>query len=573
MSETMTYPPPSGGQAKQWAVPASYAQERVWFASQVARGVPVYHVVDEIYLPYPLPADQIRAALTRLCDRHETLRTSFRIDDGRLMQVVHAEIDLPVTEIDLTARPGSAQQDEITATLDELAYAEIPLDRPPLWRATLARLADSRWALLFVAHHAVVDAESMYSLRAELDEFCAAEHERRPAELVELPIQYADYAVWQRNRLSGGRMEELLSFWRRTLDGAPHVHSLRTDRPRPADRSFAGADIVFPLPERATARATELGRRSGATPFMVLFAAYAALLHRLSGSGDVVIGLPVAGRDHPDLRPLIGMFVNVIVIRVDVSGDPSFAELLGRVRVALLDAWDHQEMPFQKLVEALASQRQPGVPPLYQIGLNYISIGFSRRSATTEDDVALEIVNDQARLEYNTALFDESTARRITGGYQRVLADVLARPTITMSELRVDPETGGAETGGAETGGAETGGAEIGTAETGTARRAYVAPRTAAEELVAAVWAEVLGVGPVGAHDEFFELGGHSLLALRVIARLSAAAEIDLTIQGFFADTTVAGVAADVERVLAAELDELPEDEAERLAASEGQPR
>jgi non-ribosomal peptide synthetase component F len=247
------------------------------------------------------------------------------------------------------------------------------------------------------------------------------------------------------------------------------------------------------------------------------------------------------------------MFVNMIVVRVNAAGDPSFAELLDRVRQALLEAWDHQEMPFQKLVEVLPQHRDAGLPPLYQLGFNYLSIGFSRASAAAEDDLMLEISRGHGRLEYNTALFTEQTARRIADGYQRVLSAVTAAPGIRMSELPVAvlvqqaPEQ----------------------EDQPAARAPHVAPRTAAEELVAGAWSEVLGMDQVGALDDFFDLGGHSLLALRVIARLSAAIDAELTIQSFFADTTVAGVAAELERLLTAELAEMPDDEAARLAAGE----
>src|SRR5205823_10654504 len=182
--------------------------------------------------------------------------------------------------------------------------------RPPLWRATLVRLSASEWGLLFVAHHTIVDAASQWILRAEIRELCAAAAEGRPARLPELPIQYADYAVWQRNRFAGGRLAELLSYWREALAGIPAVHRIRTDRPRPAERGFAGADVVFALPD--TAAVAALARRHAATPFAVLLAAWAALLHRLSGADDIVIGLPVEGRDRSELRPLVGMFVNTI---------------------------------------------------------------------------------------------------------------------------------------------------------------------------------------------------------------------------------------------------------------------
>ena len=418
------------------------------------------------------------------------------------------------------------------------------------------------WMLLFAAHHAVFDAASALNLRAELTELCAAMAQGREASLPQLPIQCADHAVWQRDRLAAGLMDELLDYWRAVLDGLPVVHGLATDLPRPAERGFHGADLIFPLPDGAEGAAASLARQAGATPFMVMFAAYAALLHRLSETDDIVIGLPVAGRDRPQLQPLIGMFVNMIVVRVDASGDPAFAELVGRVRDRVLAAWDHQEMPFQKLVEVFADRRDPAVPPLYQLGFNYLSIGFSRASAAAEDDLMLEIAPGNGRIEYNTALFTEPTARWLADCYGTVLSTVLADPRVAMSELDLPPRPA-----------APVPGPAAGSARGEGSRPApgHVAPRTAAEELVANIWAGVLGGGLPGALDDFFELGGHSLLALRVIARLSAAIGVDLPIQAFFADTTVAGVAAEVEQLLAAGLSEISDDEAERLAATEGE--
>lgn len=549
--------------AEPWQVPASFAQERVWFASQFAGDQPVYHVVDEVAISSPVSADEVLKALAVCCERHEALRTSFRVRAGDLMQVVHDQVATKVDVLDLSRLGEDEQQERVGELFAELAGTPLPLDQPPLWRATLVRLdatdwVVASWLLLFAAHHTVFDAASALNLRAELTELCAAAAQHRPASLPELAIQYADHAVWQRDRFAAGRMDELLGYWRKALDGLSAIHRLQTDLPRPAERSFAGADLIFPLPDDAESAAAALAKQASATPFMVMFAAYAALLHRLSATDDIVIGLPVAGRDRPELQPLIGMFVNMIVVRTDVGGDPTFSVLLDRVRHALLDAWDHQEMPFQKLVEVLADRRDPSVPPLYQLGFNFISIGFSRASAAAEDDLMLEISRGHGRFEYNTALFTEQTARWLADCYVAVLGAVLADPLVRISELAVPtrPEAQTEHAGGAATAKPD-------------AAPAHVPPRTAAEELVANVWADVLGRDHPGALDDFFDLGGHSLLALRVIARLSAATGVDLPIQSFFIEPTVAGVAAEVERVLAAALSEMSDEEAARLAAGE----
>jgi non-ribosomal peptide synthetase component F len=234
------------------------------------------------------------------------------------------------------------------------------------------------------------------------------------------------------------------------------------------------------------------------------------------------------------------MFVNMVVTRIDCAGDPTFAELLERVRDHVLAAWEYQEMPFQTLVEALAAQRSPGVPPLYQLGFNFLDIGFGVRANAAEDDLLLEIAKNQARIEYNTALFSEATARSMADRYVKLLSTLVADPSTRLSALDggVTPQAPAASA-----------------SVMFPAEAEFVAPRTDAEELVAEVWQEVLGASQVGALDDFFALGGHSLLALRVIARINASVGIDLPIQAFFLDTTVAGVASQVEELLLKEIE------------------
>jgi hypothetical protein len=544
-----------------WLVPASYAQERVWFASQVAPDAPIYHVGTIIRMAYPLTEAQARGVLATLTERHEPLRTGLRLVDGALTQVVYPRIALPVEVVDLSGVPEEERRARVKARYDEESVRPIPLDTPPLWRALLARAGGEGWWLVFTAHHAIYDGGSEVNLRAEISELCAAAAQGRPARLPDLPIQYADYAVWQREQLAGGRLDELLEYWRKTLADLPAVHRLPTDHPRPARRTFGGGAEPFTLAPDLVAGVAGYARQCGATPFLVLLTGYVALLRRLTGHDDVVVGVPVAGRDLPELQPLIGMFVNMVVLRVEAGGDPRFGELLDRVRAVALAAWDHQDMPYQKLVEELAAHRDPGVPPLYQLGFNYIQIGFDVAGAA-EDDMMLEVADGPARLAYNRALFEPATARALTDGYQGILAAALGDPDVRLSALPVAARSPAAHGG--------TSGAAAADAATAAQPAAFVAPRGEAQELVADVWAEVLDVPRVGAFDDFFDLGGHSLLALRVIARLSAATGVDLPIQEFFADTTLAAVAAAVERLLLAELDGMDEAEAARLAGEEG---
>jgi hypothetical protein len=534
--------------SEPWETPASYAQERVWFASQLTGEAPVYHLVTAIPLPYALAAGQVRALLADTVQRHEPLRTAFRWADGRLLQVVPAAVELPVEEAGLDGRPAAEVEEEV---LDRLARVPLPLDRPPLWRAVLLRRGPADWLLLLAVHHSVFDAASEPVLRAELTERAAAAAAGREPDLPDLPVQYADWAAWQREQLAD-QLPGLLAHWQAALTDLPRVHGVPTDHPHRAERGFTGGEVVVELPAGRREDLPRLARQLSATPLGLLLAAWVALLHRLSGEDDIVVGLPVLGRDRPELAGLIGMFVNIAVVRVRVPAAGTYRELVGRVRAALLDTHEHEEMPYQKLVESMATTRLPGVAPLYQIGFNYMEDGFSRREGAVEDDLALEVSGWRARLEYDGALFEPATAARIAEGFPRLLVAVLADPDARLADLPVDvPASAG-------TGPAREAAAEPATAD-------WVAPRTAAEELVAGVWAEVLDRPGIGATDDFFSLGGHSLLALRVITRLSTAAEVELTIQAFFADTTVAGVAAQLEALIAAELDGLDEDDARRL--------
>ncbi|HZD37288.1 MAG TPA: amino acid adenylation domain-containing protein [Actinomycetes bacterium] len=423
---------------RESAFPASFAQERVWIAgNQRERGSPLHTLVGLVPLPFEIGASEVEAALAEVAQRHETLRTSLRVDAGALTQVIHPAVPVQLRHLDLSGLPPAARE----RRLEELRAAEArtPLapDRAPLWRALLARFAPAEHRLLFVAHHSIFDAASYVNLWAEISELLRAGRERRPPRLPELPIQYADYAVWQREQLGGAALERHRAFWRERLAGIAPIHGLPTDRPRPPRPGDAG-EVGFPLDPAVMARVETLARRCGVTPFMVLLAAWAALLARLSGQADVVVGVLVDGRDLPELQPLIGMFVNPVVLRIDAGGDPTFAELLGRVRERALEAWEHQDTPFQKVVETLAPRREPGVPPLYQIGFNYLPrTGTPDSNGAAEDDLRLDLGRLQGRLEYRTDLFDAATARALTDRYLRLLAAAVSGPGERLSSFEL----------------------------------------------------------------------------------------------------------------------------------------
>lgn len=414
---------------REWTFPASYAQERVWMANQLDAGSPVFNVSIPWAFPADVDAEAASDVVNRVVARHEALRTHLRVDDGALVQVVRAHEPVPLPTTDLGHLPAGERLAEFERLRTELGRTPIPLDAPPPWRARLFRLDDA-WALAFVAHHAVFDSHSAVLFHAELAAFCEAARTGAEPAVPELPIQYADFAVWQRQQLTGEELDRQLAFWTGHLAGAPAVTGLPLDRSRPAQLGFAGDEVRFTLPDGLLDRVGALAVGAQATPYMVLLAGFAALLSRISGDTDVVVGVSTAGRDNPELASLIGMFVNPVALRCDVSGDPTFTDLLGRVRNGLIDAMEHGQTPFQKIVEAVDPQRDPSVQPIFQTALNWIpDSGLDPvELGTTKDDLAFDITTGECRLVYRTALFDRATAETVTRRYVRLLAAAVAEP-------------------------------------------------------------------------------------------------------------------------------------------------
>jgi amino acid adenylation domain-containing protein len=417
-------------------VRVSPTQERVWLAGELSDDVPAYRVVDQFTLHAGVAEATMAEAFALVAERHEPLRTGFRVDRGQLVQVVYPSTALPVVVTDLREAPEDRRR-EIAGRLFA-AQVSRPLDVgiPPLWRAAAARASASEWWVLFVGHQLIADSASMLNLYAELTEICAAREQGRALHLPQLTVSYTDHAVDQRSRLDGSRHAELTAYWRAALAGAPPVHAIPTDYPRPATRSFVGADTVARIPAALTARLPAVADETGATPFELSLAAFAVLLRHLSGRDDIVIGLPATGRGRAELRPLIGVFVNMVVVRVDAGGNPDFARFAGRVREAVRAALDHQELPFQYVAAASGVRRVPGIPPVYQIVFNHLAFpGFEMSTSATEDDLMMEVSGDRVRLEYNTSIFREQTARGMADAYLRMLEAALSAPEGRLSEL------------------------------------------------------------------------------------------------------------------------------------------
>ncbi|MGW2216863.1 condensation domain-containing protein, partial [Nonomuraea sp. NPDC001684] len=374
--------------------PASHAQERIWFLTELLPDLPLYNIgaishLKRLDVAGPKPVEE---ALRLVVQRHEPLRTRFELRDGKVVQLIAPEVPVHLTHTDLSGLDGSAQEAELAALAAADAARPFTLDRAPLWRVRLVELGGGQWRLVLVVHHTIFDAWSAKVMAEDLVEAHAAVRAGRSPRFAELPIQYADYAAWQRTRLDAGELDGGLAYWSDRLAGSVPLE-LPTDRPRPAELSYAGTNHAFTVPAELAERVGALAKAAGATSFMVLLTAFAALLARWSGQSDVVIGSPVAGRDLPELSPLVGMFVNVLPLRADLGGDPSFAEALDRMRATTMEALDHQDVPFALIVEKLRPPRDPARTPLYQVAINQVPYDvrglFGTRTAKT--DLTLEV--------------------------------------------------------------------------------------------------------------------------------------------------------------------------------------
>ena len=358
--------PPLTRIARAERLPLSFAQRRMWFLDQLEPGSPAYNIHEAVRITGPLDMALLARSLNEVIQRHESLRTIFADVDGEPFQVIATarSIDLPVT--DLSLLPETEREAEVQRLMVEESRRPFDLARGPLLRAGLLRLSAREHILLLTMHHIVSDGWSIGVLIREMVALQEAISAGKPSSLPELPVQYADYADWQRRWLQGETLEAQLAYWRGQLAGAA-VLELPTDHPRPAAQSFRGARKELLLGKEMTAALKTLSQREGATLFMVLLAAFQTLLHRYTGQNDISVGTPIANRNRAEIEGLIGFFVNTLVMRTDFSGDPSFLALLGRVREVALDAYAHQDVPFEKLVEELHPERNLGQSPLFQV--------------------------------------------------------------------------------------------------------------------------------------------------------------------------------------------------------------
>ena len=538
-------------------LPLSFAQERLWLVEDLLPGSPVYSVPFAWHISGPLRLGALAAAFAAMVRRHEAIRTIFREVDGEPVQHILppslAPDGLPVA--DLSSLPEPLRKSEADRLLASEARRPFDLRRGPLVRPLVVRLDPQKHTFLLNCHHIVADGWSLGVMAADLSALATGQP------LPPLPVQYADFALWQREWLRGAALESRLAWWRDRLAGCPTVLDLPADRPVQEERSGRGGLVRLPLPGLEP-RVRQLARAYGSTPFLTYLTAFQICLQRLTGQDDLLVGTPVANRDRPELDGLVGFFVNTLALRTAPPAERTFADLLRWTRGAALGAYAHQDLPFEKLVEALAPQRDPSRNPLVQVifstpDLSPASLSLGPGMSTTKAEVETGtakvdlslFVQDGAgsfeggfegdfevNAEYDSDRFDAVTVLRFLGHYRTLLMAAVAQPETPVADLVWDSDSERVQL------------ARMPDPENPAApETGFTPPRTPVEQIVAGAWADVLRVDRVGLHDDFFALGGHSLLAGRVLSRLRGTLNAELSLRDFFRTPTVAGLARQAE--------------------------
>src|ERR1044071_5135765 len=448
--------PPLHAVPRPAAIPLSYAQQRLWFIDQLQPGSASYNIPGAVLIEGRLDAVELKKCLAEIVRRHESLRTRFLSLHGEPQQVIDAEVKIDLPVVDLSSLPASEREAEARKLAKAAVGQPFNLEAGALLRVALFRMEEQRHVLLLVMHHIISDAWSVGLLEREVSALYGTFSSGQPSPLPELPIQYADFSLWQRKYLDGEVLEKKSDYWRRRLSGLEPLE-LPTDYPRPPLLTDNGANVALHFSADLTSKLKDLGRQETSPLYMLLLAAFQTLLFRYTGQENIAAGSPVAGRTRSETELLIGCFINTLVLRTDLSGDPAFTQLVQRIKAVTLEAFAHQDMPFEKLVEMLQPERDPSRSPLVQAMFvlqnaprSDLKFGeakvepFELELKTTKFDLTLILGETGAGmmglLQYNTDLFDATIIERMAGHYQRLLESVVAHPERAISELQLFTE-------------------------------------------------------------------------------------------------------------------------------------
>ncbi len=430
----------------------SFAQQRLWFLDQLNPEDPAYNLLAAFQINGNLNIAALERSLNAIIARHEVLRTVFESVDGQPRIKVLTNMTISLNLVDLGERQSVLEDEAVFGRYcTALARQPFDLSRGPLLRVSLLRRGEDDFVLLFAVHHIVFDGWSMGVLWSDVSACYEAFCQGKQVSLPKLAVQYADYAHWQRDRLKDYLLQKQLEYWQRQLTGSSFLQLL-TDRPRPNVQTSRGAKRYFTLSVDVSTKLKRLSHNHGATLFMTLMAAFQTLLHRYTSQGDIAIGCPVAGRNHPEVENLIGFFINLLIFRVDVSGEPNFLELLGRVRQVCLAAYAHQDLPFEKLVEELHPERHLSRNPLVDVAFAFqntphaaLKLGGASVSHVDVDSgicrfdlqLFMEEAGDQLRgnFSYNADLFDDPTIARMAEHFVNLLERIVVDPDQPIGQL------------------------------------------------------------------------------------------------------------------------------------------
>ncbi|MFB2839283.1 amino acid adenylation domain-containing protein, partial [Floridanema evergladense] len=446
--------PPIVKRENQNELPLSYAQTRLWFIDQLQPNSALYNIPSALRIAGRLPIATLEKSLREIIQRHEVLRTNFITIDGEANQIIHPENNGFLSLIDLQHLGTKEQEITVQELIQEQTIKPFDLAKDSLIRITLINKSETEHILIICMHHIISDGWSIGVFVQELAALYNADIQNQPSPLTPLPIQYADFAIWQREWLSGEVLETQLSYWKQQLADTPALLSLPTDRQRPAVQTYTGAHQKFALSSDLTEKLTQLSQEQGVTLFMTLLAGFNTLLYRYTGQSDIVVGSPIANRNHSEIEGLIGFFVNTLVLRTDLAENPSFTELIHRVKEVSLAAYTHQDLPFEMLVEAVAPSRDLSYSPLFQVMFVLQNAPLSELELSgltlspqelempiAKFDLTLSMENSSTGLvgwwEYNTDLFDGSTIERMIGHFQTLLAAIVENPQTPISQLPI----------------------------------------------------------------------------------------------------------------------------------------
>jgi acyl carrier protein len=549
-------------------VPASFAQQRFWFIHQLKPENTAYNEIKTLRSPLPLAEQALKGALGELMRRHEILRSNFAFVDGQLQQIVHpfpqAQAQLALQVADLGHTPPAAREQEAQRQIHAVLTRPFDLAQGFPWRTLLLNLGEMGSVVVNVVHHILCDGWGLEIFERELQTLYLAIQAGQPSPLPELELQYADFACWELQCARGDLWKQQLLYWKQTLADASEQPLLYGDHARQFLMQDAPrARLALAVPEAVTRELRALCAREGVTLFMLLLAAFQLLLSQYSGQDDIVVGTPVTRRTRPELEPLIGCFLNMLVLRTDFSGDPTLRELLQRVRATALGAYANQDIPFEALVADLAPQRHKNRNPFFQVMLdfqNYQQVsaqpqesGLSARDIAadvTQFDLVLRLWDGGTTLPgeifYPGELFEAATLEQLRDRFLLLLTALsgqLTQPLSAIAALSEAEQQTVARWSAARLASEADRAALSPLEHVLSSQDEQSAPRTPLEELLAGIWRQVLEIEEIGIHENFFRIGGHSLLATQLLVQLQEVLEIEIPLQIIFDAPTIAGLA------------------------------